>query len=76
MICSGLEDSGARTEADAKRLKSIVSEGAKGPSLIDFSGAKADVSPIPTAVGRDLFGSFFDLAKNERSRLGMAVASL
>jgi hypothetical protein len=64
----GLEESGARTAVDAKRPKSILSEGARQfrlprPSLIDFSGAGIDVSP--SLHSRDLFGSFFDLAKNE-----------
>ncbi len=36
--CSGLEESGARTAAHAKRPKSIVPEGATRPSLIDFRG--------------------------------------
>ena len=35
-IRSGLEESGARTAANAKRPKSIVFKGAKRPSLIDF----------------------------------------
>jgi hypothetical protein len=61
---SGLEESGARTAADAERSKSIVFEGAERPSLIDFSGAGADVSP--SLHSRDLFGSFLDPAKNEQ----------
>jgi hypothetical protein len=61
---SGLEESGGQTMVDAKRPKSIMSEGATRPSLIDFSEAETTVSPI--LHSRDLFGSFFDLAKNER----------
>ena len=64
---SGIEESGARTAADAKWPKSIVSEGAERPSLIDFSGAGAAVSL--SLHSRDLFGSFFDLAKNEHPSL-------
>ena len=63
---SGLEESGARTAVEAERRKSIVFEGAERPSLIDFSGAGTAVSP--SLHSRDLFGSFFDLAKNERPR--------
>ena len=62
----GLEESGTRTAVEAKRRKSIMSEGAERPSLIDFRGAGTGVSP--SLHSRDLFGSFFDLAKNERPR--------
>jgi hypothetical protein len=65
---TGLEESGARTEADAKRPKSIVFEGAQRLSLIDFSGAEADVSL--SLHSRDFFGSFLDPAKNEHQRVG------
>ena len=54
---SGIEESGARTAADAKRPKSIVSKGAERPSLIDFSGAGADVSL--SLHSRDLFWFVF-----------------
>jgi hypothetical protein len=60
----GLDESGARTPADAKRQKSSVSERAERVSFDDFSGAGAVVSP--THRSRDLFGSFLDPAKNER----------
>ena len=70
---SGLEESGARTAADAKRPKSIVSEGATRPSLIDFSAAGADVSL--SLHSRDLFGSFFDPAKNEHPSLELSGLS-
>ena len=59
----GLDESGARTTADAERPKSSVSERAERVSFDDFSGAEAVVSPSHRS--RDLFGSFLDPAKNE-----------
>jgi hypothetical protein len=68
---SGLDESGARTKADAERPKSSVSERAKRVSFDDFSGAGAGVSPSHRS--RDLFGSFLDRAKNERRRAGTSI---
>jgi hypothetical protein len=60
----GLDESGARTTADAERPKSSVPERAERVSFDDFSGAGDIVSPSHRSL--DLFGSFLDLAKNER----------
>ena len=63
---SGLDESGARTTADAERSKSSLSERAERVSFDDFSGAEAGVRPGHRR--RDLFGSFLDPAKNEHHR--------